>query len=448
MPTNKMLKKSSTNLNDIVEHHNASQLSKINEKRETGYDDTNEKVPIKNYTNIIDSGDHDASHTININKRFETDYFNTNNNSKKSSPKKKDKNEHHTVSQNIYFDGENETGYDNAKKSSGSGSNNYTCEVCNYTTVRYSQRKRHESTHKHKLLLLKKNINNEQEKSNICDCGRKYVFLSSLCFHRKTCIYLKNQSSNNKPDIIKSKDISDDEFLIDETVTTSHHGIDDYTTNNIIIKLLKDNEEMKKIIMEQNQQQTQIMLQQQQQQQQQQQIIEMLPKLCVGNNITNNNNIKQKFNLNFFLNEQCKDAINMCDFVKSLNITFDDLNVTRDKSLEDSVGSIFLRGLKELDVFKRPIHCTDIKRDVMYIKEEDNWTKDEGNEKLKNSIGQVSRKQVKTLKELKDSDPEIKTNDTKRDEFILTMNHVCTPIPDSGEKRIIKTISKEVIVSS
>jgi hypothetical protein len=174
----------------------------------------------------------------------------------------------------------------------------------------------------------------------------------------------------------------------------------------------------------------------------------MLPKMCIGNIITNTtNNIKQKFNLNFFLNEQCKDAINMCDFVKSLNITFDDLNVTREKSLEDSVGSIFLRGLKELDVFKRPIHCTDVKRDVMYIKEEDNWKKDEGNEKLKNSIGEVSRKQVKTLKELKDSDPEIKTNENKRDEFIITMNHVCTPISELGEKRLIKTISKEVIIS-
>ena len=220
------------------------------------------------------------------------------------------------------------------------------------------------------------------------------------------------------------------------------------------MKLLKDNEEMKKIIIEQNKQQTQIMMQQQQQQQQQQeqqqQIIEMLPKICIGN-ITNNNNttnIKQKFNLNFFLNEQCKDAISLCDFVKSLNITFDDLSVTREKNLEESVGSIFMRGLKDLDVFKRPIHCTDTKRDIMYIKDEDIWKKDEGNEKIKNSINEISRKHVKVLKELKDSDPEIKTNELKRDDFILTMNHVCTPIPDSGEKRIIKTISKEVTVTT
>jgi hypothetical protein len=189
--------------------------------------------------------------------------------------------------------------------------------------------------------------------------------------------------------------------------------------------------------------------QQQQQQEQQQQIIELLPKVCIGN-ITNNNttNIKQKFNLNFFLNEQCKDAISLCDFVKSLNITFDDLNVTREKNLEESVGSIFMRGLKDLDVFKRPIHCTDTKRDIMYIKDEDIWKKDEGNEKIKSSINEISRKHVKVLKELKDSDPEIKTNELKRDDFILTMNHVCTPIPDSGEKRIIKTISKEVTVTT
>jgi len=227
-------------------------------------------------------------------------------------------------------------------------------------------------------------------------------------------------------------------------------------SNQIIMKLLKDNEEMKQMIVEQNKQQTQIMMQQQQQQtqimmqqqQQQTQLIEMLPKMCIGNITTNTTNIKQKFNLNVFLNEQCKDAISLCDFVKSLNITYEDLNVTKVKNLEESVGSIFLRGLKELDIFKRPIHCTDAKRDVMYIKDEDIWKKDEGHEKIKNSINEISRKQVKVLKELKDSDPEIKTNEGKRDDFILTMNHVCTPIPDSGEKRLIKTISKEVIVVS
>jgi hypothetical protein len=257
----------------------------------------------------------------------------------------------------------------------------------------------------------------------ICDdCSFSCTKNADFNRHLLTKKHAKNIKNNNSNNHVTNYD---DDNNNDEQIKFS---------NEVIIKLLKDNEEMKKIIVEQTQQQKQL--------------LEMLPKMCIGNIITNTtNNIKQKFNLNFFLNEQCKDAINMCDFVKSLNITFDDLNVTREKSLEDSVGSIFLRGLKELDVFKRPIHCTDVKRDVMYIKEEDNWKKDEGNEKLKNSIGEVSRKQVKTLKELKDSDPEIKTNENKRDEFIITMNHVCTPISELGEKRLIKTISKEVIIS-
>ena len=292
----------------------------------------------------------------------------------------------------------------------------YSCNICNFKCNRKVDYNRHLLTKKHN-----KRINNILPTNDVDDNGKK-----------------------NKNNFISIDEIYENECSDDSCIKIS---------NQIIMKLLKDNEEMKKIIIEQNKQQTQIMIQQQQQQQQQeqqQQIIEMLPKICIGN-ITNNNNttnIKQKFNLNFFLNEQCKDAISLCDFVKSLNITFDDLNVTREKNLEESVGSIFMRGLKDLDVFKRPIHCTDTKRDIMYIKDEDIWKKDEGNEKIKSSINEISRKHVKVLKELKDSDPEIKTNELKRDDFILTMNHVCTPIPDSGEKRIIKTISKEVTVTS
>jgi hypothetical protein len=384
-------------------------------------------MPKKSSENIyIKNGDHNSFQPLNLNEKCNIDYGNSNKNIKKSSEKKNEIIQDHTESQKLIINKKDEIDYSNTKKSSKSSENNiYRCNVCNYTTSRDSQRKRHEVTRKHKLLITKKTNESECELNNpnTCECGKQFAFASGLCLHKKRCIFLNNKST------------------------------EDYT-NEIIMKLLKDNEEMKKIIIEQNKQQTQIMMQQQQQQQQQQeqqqQIIEMLPKICIGN-ITNNNNttnIKQKFNLNFFLNEQCKDAISLCDFVKSLNITFDDLNVTREKDLEESVGLIFLRGLKDLDVFKRPIHCTDTKRDIMYIKDEDIWKKDEGNEKIKSSINEISRKHVKVLKELKDSDPEIKTNELKRDDFILTMNHVCTPIPDSGEKRIIKTISKEVNVSS
>jgi hypothetical protein len=211
------------------------------------------------------------------------------------------------------------------------------------------------------------------------------------------------------------------------------------------MKLIKDNAEMKELMREQQK------FMREQQEQYHKQLVEMIPMVCATNNtnlITNNHhhtNIKQKFNLNVFLNEQCKDALNIGDFINSLQITLDDLSVTREKTLEDSVENIFLRGLKELDIYKRPIHCTDHKRDIMYIKDEEKWEKDERNIKLKDTIGAISRKQIKKLKEWKDSDPEVtKTTSTKNDNFLLTLNHVCTPIPEVSEKRLIKTIGKEV----
>jgi hypothetical protein len=217
------------------------------------------------------------------------------------------------------------------------------------------------------------------------------------------------------------------------------------TKDNIIMKLIKDNAEMKELMREQQK------FMREQQEQYHKQLVEMIPMVCATNNtnlITNNHNhmnIKQKFNLNVFLNEQCKDALNIGDFINSLQITLDDLSITREKTLEDSVENIFLRGLKELDIYKRPIHCTDHKRDVMYIKDEEKWEKDEGNIKLKGTIGAISRKQIRKLKEWKDSDPEVtKTTSVKNDNFLLTMNHVCTPIPETSEKRLIKTIGKEV----
>lgn len=239
-----------------------------------------------------------------------------------------------------------------------------------------------------------------------------------------------DEVQNSTASLSSSSKTSDDkkeiEFYINECDDESSEN-----KNELILQLLKDNESMKIFMKEQN---------------------DMLKEMIANHNntTTTNNirhkNIKQKFNINIFLNEQCKDAINLCDFIKSLKVTFHDLEITRDKSLEESVSTIMLRGLKELDVYKRPIHCTDQKRDVMYIKDEQKWEKDDGNIKLKESIDTLSKKQMYTLKELRDSDPEIKTNDDKRDKFIVTMNHVTTPITETGGKKMIKTIGKEIFI--
>jgi hypothetical protein len=274
--------------------------------------------------------------------------------------------------------------------------------------------------------------NNTADKIFICNhcnyrCFKSKHFKQHL-ITRKHLDEVKNSTvSSSSSSLLKtSEDKKELEFYINECDDESSDN-----KNELILQLLKDNESMKIFMKEQN---------------------DMLKEMIANHNntTTTNNirhkNIKQKFNINIFLNEQCKDAINLCDFIKSLKVTFHDLEITRDKSLEESVSTIMLRGLKELDVYKRPIHCTDQKRDVMYIKDEQKWEKDDGNVKLKESIDTLSKKQMYTLKELRDSDPEIKTNDDKRDKFLVTMNHVSTPITEVSGKKMIKTIGKEIFI--
>ena len=342
----------------------------------------------------------------------------------------------------------------------------FICKDCVFLCNYESDYKRHLKTKKHIKNIENENNNNVTTTDNNKNNASK-----------------TNKKSNNSNINIRERCETKNNFLIHDTITNSHvvivdgmghvasteecdYGIHECecgksfksssglrkhkrqlcsTKDNIIMKLIKDNAEMKELMREQQK------FMREQQEQYHKQLVEMIPMVCATNNtnlITNNHNhmsIKQKFNLNVFLNEQCKDALNIGDFINSLQITLDDLSVTREKTLEDSVENIFLRGLKELDIYKRPIHCTDHKRDVMYIKDEEKWEKDEGNIKLKGTIGAISRKQIKKLKEWKDSDPEVtKTTSVKNDKFLLTLNHVCTPITEISEKRLIKNIGKEV----
>jgi hypothetical protein len=165
---------------------------------------------------------------------------------------------------------------------------------------------------------------------------------------------------------------------------------------------------------------------------------------------TNNNHLNNcgNFNINIFLNEQCKDAINLSDFVKSLEITFENLKIVNQTGMEESVSALILKGLENMDVNKRPIHCTDQKRDVMYVKEEEKWEKDEGNDKLKSSIDNISRRHAYTLKKFKDVNPDIKVGHSMHDDFIQTMNRICTPIEDPGKKRIVKQVGKNVAMNA
>tara|TARA_B110000114_G_scaffold155080_1_gene168223 strand:+ start:253 stop:852 length:600 start_codon:yes stop_codon:yes gene_type:complete len=168
-------------------------------------------------------------------------------------------------------------------------------------------------------------------------------------------------------------------------------------------------------------------------------IQDMIPRLG-----SNNNN---KFNINLFLNENCREAINMTDFINSLSIQIEDLQFTKNNGLIEGVSSIFLNGLKQLDTYKRPIHCTDIKRETLYIKDNDEWERDSGKHKLKDAINDVATKQRKAITEWETSNPVWFATETGKDEYIKLIRSVMADVNGSpNENKIIKSIAKETIV--
>lgn len=286
---------------------------------------------------------------------------------------------------------------------------NFVCEFCSYSTNRRNNMDKHLSSFKHVHKKENKNIFE-------CACGKKYMHNTNLYRHRKKCTIAIEEIENKNSKIMC----------------------------NLVLDVVKKQTDIV-------QKQTELIGTLQNQ------VLELTKASASSitnniNNINNTNNTKfnncGNFNINIFLNEQCKDAINLSDFVKSLEITFENLKIVNKTSLEDSVSSLILKGLENMEVCKRPIHCTDQKRDVMYVKEEEKWEKDAGNDKLKDSIGDISRRHLYTLKNYKDANPGIKVGHELHDDFIQTMNRLCTPIENVGNKRIVKQVGKNVTMNA
>jgi hypothetical protein len=176
----------------------------------------------------------------------------------------------------------------------------------------------------------------------------------------------------------------------------------------------------------------------------QKQIIELSKERNIVVNNTNNN----QFNLNFFLNEQCKDAVNLTDFVNSLEITIDDLTYTRNQGLVEGISKVMIDGLKQMDIYKRPIHCTDQKRDTIYIKDNHQWARDEGNIRLKKAFVDIANKEYFAIKMWMDSNPNWESNSSLQDFHHKMIKSVLHEIKDDpvGERKILKNIEREIFI--
>ena len=292
----------------------------------------------------------------------------------------------------------------------------YNCLKCNYITSKKTDYNRHLITAKHikntngnvlETLWTENNEKNENNKNintfSCKKCNKEFLSRSGLWKHNNNC----------KVELVKaSSDNSNNQLPI---------------SNDVIMKLLNDNQELKNIIV-----------------QQQNQISELIPK--VGNNNNNNTiNNNQKFNINVFLNEQCKDAINLSDFIKSLHVTLEQLDFTNKNGLADGISKTIIDNMSKLSIYQRPMHCTDVKRETLYIKEDNAWSKDKAKEKVKNVIKKTSSKNYNALMDWKALNPDYMKSEDKTDYFTKTISTIGKST-DSIDEKVIKKLCKETYI--
>ena len=297
----------------------------------------------------------------------------------------------------------------------------FACKICDYSSSKESEYKRHLATRKHQN-------NDKNAKKNVCVCGKAFMHRQGLHVHRKKCPQYNSKNFSDYDFEYDTIDGNKNENIILGDNNNNNIGSDEKIgiTKEMFMSLLKDNQEMMKMIKSLSENQ-----------------------LTTPQHITNNNNItNNQFNLNIFLNEKCKDALNMSEFIDSLKITLDDLLFSKNNGITRGVTDIMMKKLKELDIYKRPIHCTDIKRDTMYIKDEDKWHKDNNHDMFKNTIIKVANKERSALQLWEIENPDWMETEQKQIQYLTMVRSICEPIEtySNYERKIVKNIGKEILV--
>jgi hypothetical protein len=254
----------------------------------------------------------------------------------------------------------------------------------------------------------------------LCECGKSYKHYSGLWRHKKKC--------ENENKIVDKKS---------ETI---------YKTENEIVKILKDNNDFKSLILEVVKNNSEL---QKQNQEFQKQMMEIYKG---GNTVinNNNNNNNKTFNMQFFLNEQCKDAMNIMDFVNSMTLEFSDLEEVGKVGYVEGISNIIIRKLNAMDIYKRPIHCSDAKREIMFVKDENVWEKENSTyDKLRKAIKRVTYKNSSMLEPWSKEHPQCMNNQHHLNDVYVQMMGQAMGGKESfvdSENKIMKKIAKAVLI--
>jgi hypothetical protein len=300
----------------------------------------------------------------------------------------------------------------------------FICLWCQYKTSNKKDYERHVVTPKHfkKTQILQNTTENTtinpplpqiSYKNYNCDCGKSYKHHSSLWFHKKKC--------EIKPENITMK--------VEESEPENNQS-----STDLILELLKQNQEFKELIIEQNKQ-----------------MLEMSKDRNITNNITQNNTNNNKFNLNVFLNETCKDALNLSDFLEMLTLSLTDFENFGPLGYCGGISNILVKGLNQLDISKRPIHCSDLKREVIHVKNNNTWEKDEDKQQMIKAIKAIEHKNVKQMSLWAKANPEYKDPNHKKSDLYTKLIDQSLGETDKEKalknyNKIIRSVAKEILV--
>ena len=306
----------------------------------------------------------------------------------------------------------------------------FYCEKCNFKCSKQSNYEKHILTAKHKM---RTNSNKNAQiiiKTYTCSCGKIYKQAPSLTRHKKKCNIIVKQGHITEENIIDQPYQSNNLITQDSIVT-------DLMTQNVQLhKLIINRDEQHKKERDEHKKEIQI-------------LAEQISKIStVTNNTTNNN----KFNLNFFLNTQCKDAMSIQSFMENLQLGCKELEHMGDVGYLNGMIDIFNNTLGNMDIYKRPLHCTDLKREVLYFKQGTDWEKDsEDKQHLKKLIKNVESKNYHNLQDWQNDHPDSRECDTRENQHYMKIATEALGGADFNKdsiylSKIMKHILKDVIV--